>query len=125
MVPGGSRSGTSLLLLCGCTTTGFLAMSSVGISARRKATILLVSWKSIGAGEELAQKANVTIDQARTIALKARHGTITDEELEREKGGSGLRYSFDIKSNKVIYEVGVDARTGKALENVREGAHPD
>ena len=76
-------------------------------------------------GEELAQKAKVTIDQARSIALKARHGTITDEELEREKGGSGLRYSFDIKSNKVIYEVGVDARTGKALENVREGAHPD
>lgn len=74
-------------------------------------------------GEELAQKAKVTIDQARSIALK--HGTITDEELEREKGGSGLRYSFDIKSNKVIYEVGVDARTGKALENVREGAHPD
>jgi len=71
------------------------------------------------------RRANVTIDQARTIALKARHGTITDEELEREKGGSGLRYSFDIKSNKVIYEVGVDARTGKALENVREGAHPD
>jgi hypothetical protein len=70
-------------------------------------------------------KAKVTIDQARSIALKARHGTITDEELEREKGGSGLRYSFDIKSNKVIYEVGVDARTGKVLENVREGAHPD
>ena len=67
-------------------------------------------------GEELAQKAKVTIDQARSIALKARHGTITDEELEREKGGSGLRYSFDIKSNKVIYEVGVDARTGKVLE---------
>ena len=43
-------------------------------------------------GEELAQKAKVTIDQARSIALKARHGTITDEELEREKGGSGLRY---------------------------------
>jgi uncharacterized membrane protein YkoI len=55
--------------------------------------------------------------------LKARHGAITDEELKREKGGSGL--SFDIKSNKVIYEVGVDAQTGKVLENVREGAHPD
>jgi uncharacterized membrane protein YkoI len=75
--------------------------------------------------EELAQKAKITIDQARSIALKARHGAITDEELEREQGGSGLRYSFDIKSNKVIYEVGVDAQTGKVLENVREGAHPD
>jgi uncharacterized membrane protein YkoI len=74
-------------------------------------------------GEELAQKAKIIIDQARSIALKARHGAITDEELKREKGGSGL--SFDIKSNKVIYEVGVDAQTGKVLENVREGAHPD
>ena len=36
-------------------------------------------------GEELAQKAKVTIDQARSIALKARHGTITDEELERTR----------------------------------------
>jgi hypothetical protein len=33
----------------------------------------------------------------------------TDEELEKEKGGSGLRYSFDIKSGRVVYEVGVDA----------------
>ena len=47
-------------------------------------------------GQELAGKAKVTIDQARASALKARPGTITDEELEREKGGSGLRYSFDV-----------------------------
>ena len=49
-------------------------------------------------GEKLAANAKVTIDQARSIALKAHPGTITDEELEKEKGGSGLRYSFDIKS---------------------------
>jgi len=41
--------------------------------------------------------------------------------LEEERGGSGLRYSFDIKNNKVTYEVGVDAKTGKVLENAREG----
>ena len=46
-------------------------------------------------------------------------------ELEREKGGSGLRYSFDITSHKTKYEVGVDAKTGTVLENAREGAHPD
>jgi len=45
--------------------------------------------------------------------------------LEKEKGGSGLRYSFDIKNNNVIYEVGVDAETGKVFENAREGRHPD
>ena len=76
-------------------------------------------------GEHLAPKAKITIDQARSIAVEARHGTITDEELEKEKGGSGLRYSFDIKSNNVTYEVGVDAKTGKVLENAREGRHPD
>jgi len=43
--------------------------------------------------------------------------------LEREKGG--LRYSFDIKSGSAVYAVGVDARTGKVLENKKEGRHPD
>jgi uncharacterized membrane protein YkoI len=57
--------------------------------------------------------------------LKARPGTITDEELEKEKGGSGLRYSFDVKNGKVTYEVGVDAQTGRVLENSKEGRHPD
>ena len=45
-------------------------------------------------GEKFAKDAKITIDQARAIALQTRAGTITDEELEHEKGGSGLRYSF-------------------------------
>jgi uncharacterized membrane protein YkoI len=57
--------------------------------------------------------------------LKARPGAITDEELEKEKGGSGLRFSFDVKAGNVTYEVGVDAQTGKVLENSKEGRHPD
>ncbi len=76
-------------------------------------------------GDKLAANAKITIDQARAIALKAHPGTITDEELEKERGGSGLRYSFDIKSGKAVYEVGVDAQTGKVLENKKEGRHPD
>jgi uncharacterized membrane protein YkoI len=76
-------------------------------------------------GQELAGGAKISIDEARAIALKARPGTIADEELEREKGGSGLRYSFDIKSSGVVHEVGVDAQTGKVLENKKEGPHPD
>ena len=76
-------------------------------------------------GEKLEKGAKVKIEQARTIALQAREGTITDEELEHEKGGSGLRYSFDIKSGGNVYEVGVDAQTGKVLENKKEGPHPD
>jgi len=76
-------------------------------------------------GEDLAKTAKVTLDEARAVALKARPGTITDQELEKEKGGSGLRYSFDIKDGKTTYEIGVDAQTGKVLENAAEGAHPD
>ena len=39
--------------------------------------------------------------------------------------GTGLRYSFDIKRGGVTQEVGVDAQTGKILENKKEGPHPD
>ena len=76
-------------------------------------------------GEKLAKGAKIGIEQARAIALRSRAGAITDEELEREKGGSGLRYSFDIKSDGAVYEIGVDAQTGKVLENKKEGPHPD
>ena len=63
--------------------------------------------------------------QVRVIALKSHPGKITDAELEREGGGSGLRYSFDIKSAGKTFEVGVDAATGAVLENKAEGPHPD
>jgi len=73
-------------------------------------------------GEELAK---VTLSEARAIALKAFPGKITDEELEKEKGGSGLRYSFDIENGGMTHEVGIDAKTGKVLENSVEGRHAD
>jgi uncharacterized membrane protein YkoI len=77
------------------------------------------------AGHKLGSKAHITLAQAQVIALKARLGAITDQELEKEGGGSGLRYSFDIKSGGRVFEVGVDARDGRVLENGAEGAHPD
>jgi uncharacterized membrane protein YkoI len=76
-------------------------------------------------GEKLAKDAKISIAEARAIALKAHPGKITDEELERETGGTGLRYSFDIKSGSSTQEVGVDARTGRVLENAKEGKNPD
>ncbi|WP_454887076.1 PepSY domain-containing protein [Sphingomonas oryzagri] len=36
-----------------------------------------------------------------------------------------MRYSFDVMSHGKTYEVGVDARTGKVLENKAEGKNPD
>jgi hypothetical protein len=76
-------------------------------------------------GKALAKNVKVSMTEARAIALKAYPGKITDEELEKEAGGSGLRYSFDIREGKVTQEVGIDAQTGAVLENKAEGANPD
>ena len=71
-------------------------------------------------GHALAKSAKVTLKQARAAALKARPGRIVDQELEKESGGSGLRYSFDIRSHGKTIEVGIDAMTGAVLENGAE-----
>jgi uncharacterized membrane protein YkoI len=77
-------------------------------------------------GQKYEKGAKVSMAEAVDIALKARPGKVTDRELEHERGGSGLRYSFDIRgTDRLTYEVGVDAKTGAVLENDREGAHPD
>lgn len=77
-------------------------------------------------GARYLKETKVTLRQARATATKTVHGTIVAEELEKEGGGSGLRYSFDIKAaGGTVHEVGVDARTGKVLENSIEGDHPD
>jgi uncharacterized membrane protein YkoI len=87
--------------------------------------VLVCGVASTYSGEALAKDAKITLFEARAIALKAFPGKIIDEELEKEKGGSGLRYSFDIKHGGVTHEVGVDAKTGKLLENSVESQRPD
>lgn len=73
-------------------------------------------------GHELSTQAKVSLSQARAVALKARPGAIIDQELEKEAGGTGLRYAFDVKSQGATYEVGVDALTGRVIENAAETA---
>ena len=72
-------------------------------------------------GGRLSKEATITLDQARDAAMKAQPGKILDQELEHRKGGSGLRYSFDIKAGAVTHEVGIDAKTGAVLQNSAEG----
>ena len=76
-------------------------------------------------GKKYAKEATVGLDEARAAALKVFNGEIVGQELEKERGGSGLRYSFDIKNGRVTHEVGIDAKTGKVLEDSVEGAHHD
>jgi uncharacterized membrane protein YkoI len=92
-----------------------LLIAGAGLSAQAKPAAYT--------GAELAKSAKVTVDQAEATALSVRPGRVTDKELEKEAGG--LRYSFDIVSGGKTYEVGIDAETGKVLENQAEGKNPD
>lgn len=98
-------------------TLATIALAGLAPTAGAQATTLK--------GAALAPQAKISLAAARVTALKARPGKVTDQELEKEKGGSGLRYSFDITSHGKPYEVGVDAKTGAVLENVAEGRNPD
>ena len=73
-------------------------------------------------GEKYAKDAKITLQDARTIALKAYPGKVVEEELEHAKGGSGLRFTFDIQKDKhtPTQEVAVDAKTGAVLENMED-----
>jgi len=90
-------------------------------------SMALVTAAALGyPGQQYAKQARITIDQARSIVAHVMpSGKIVGEELEREAGGSGLRYSFDVKAGGKTYEVGVDAKTGAILEKALEGASPD
>lgn len=68
-------------------------------------------------GSQYLSQAKVSPARAQLVATAVVHGTVISRELEREKGGSGLRYSFDIRVGKVVHEVGIDAITGRVLEN--------
>lgn len=73
---------------------------------------------------ELAKLAKVSQEQASKIALKRHDGQVVDVRIAKESGGSGLRWIFQIKQPSASYEVEIDAKTGKVLEDVRSGINP-
>lgn len=104
------------------------------LAARTKRVLMvavtLVLTSTAHADEPLAQskylqETTISAATARSTAVKEFRGEIVSEELEKEQGGSGLRYSFDVKAGAVIHEIGVDAKTGIVLENSLEGANSD
>ncbi len=74
------------------------------------------------AASTASSQPKITMTEARTIALKTFPGEIVKAELEHE--GGGLRYSFDMRQGKQWREVGVDAMTGRIVENSREHPYP-
>ena len=67
-----------------------------------------------------APKPKISEAQARQIALRVAKGKIAEAEFENE--GGGWRWSFDISENGKTHEVGVDAMTGKIVEDSWEEA---
>ena len=65
--------------------------------------------------------AKLSMAQARAIALRKAPGKIADAEYEKE--GGGWRYSFDVRQGARIHEIGVDANTGRVVEDKFEGLH--
>jgi uncharacterized membrane protein YkoI len=65
--------------------------------------------------EKYAKQAKITMDEAKAIALKAKNGTISDQELEKKKGR--ILYSFDVRTaDGKVFDIEVDAKTGKVLK---------
>ncbi|HQT81297.1 MAG: hypothetical protein B7Z60_00700 [Ferrovum sp. 37-45-19] len=94
---------------------------SIKLIAFASLTLAMMSNVLAYSGESYAKDAKISIDEARKIALKAFPGTVVEEELEHKTGGSGLRFSFDIRSAKhVTHEVGIDAKDGKVLQNSKD-----
>ena len=63
--------------------------------------------------------AKISMIKAKAIALKAAPGKLISSEYENEDGG--WRYSFDIQQKGHVQEIGVNAMTGKNIENKSEG----
>ena len=84
-----------------------------------KATVILALFA--GGTAAIAAKPAPKISKARAqaMALKLAPGKIKEGEYEYEAGG--WRWSFDIQMPGHIQEVGIDAMTGKVVENSNEG----
>ena len=96
-----------------------LALTAVALALAASAPAFTLS------GQQYSSEAKLTVVQARQIASKTYPGQLVSEELEKEAGGSGLRYSFVILNKNGKHEVGVDAKTGAVLENSPEGKDSD
>jgi uncharacterized membrane protein YkoI len=101
-----------------------LSIAVVVVTGIAAATMFSVPAFALNGAQYLGQ-AKLSLEQARQVALSAYRGKIASQELEKESGGSGLRYSFVIVHENARHEVGVDAKTGEVLENSIEGGKPD
>ena len=91
-------------------TAAMIAVGLLGVSAVQAAA---------PAAKAKPPIARISMIKAKAIALKAAPGKLISSESENE--GGGWRYSFDIQQKGNVQEIGVNAMTGKIIENKSEG----
>ena len=84
-----------------------------------------VRWHSAGGNIERHNSLAWRLERREVKTTSLPMTGITDEEPEKEQGGTRRRNSFDIQVGSKTYQVGVGSVTGKLLENKREGKYPD
>ena len=89
-------------------------MRSLALCCTFCATLALSSVSARGQTSQLSKK------QAQAIALKLHPGQVKSAELEKEHGVQ--LWSFDIQTQAGIREVGIDAASGKVVEDKLESA---
>lgn len=63
----------------------------------------------------------MTLEQAKTKALAAKPGLVTDAEIDNRKFGKGWEYEFEIvDADGKEWDVNIDAKTGEVLKTRRE-----
>ena len=107
------------LVLTGIITLATAAAIGSAYAAKPEKDSAAPAQTTVLTGKQFVKDATVSVEQARATALKAFPGKIVDEELEQGKGGSGLRYSFDIVAGHTRQEVWVDAKTGNLLRSAK------
>ena len=83
---------------------------------------MIVMVSPVAFGKESPPEKRIPIESARETAVKKYSGKIQSEELEFENGK--WIYSFDLKktNDKKVYEIQVDALTGKIVDEHTESA---
>lgn len=83
------------------------------------AAMIIASTQPVAAAH--APKPHISMAHAKAMALHLAPGKVISSEYEKE--GGVWKYSFDIQQKNNVQEIGIDAMTGKVVENKSEGRH--
>lgn len=87
------------------------------------AGVLALSGVAMTGNTAEASKGFITMENARTIAVKSVGGNVTDIELKRKKSGSF--YEVEVQSKGFEYDMDIDAKTGKILRKDKDELDDD